>query len=94
MLGAGSAAGPNLAAIVSRAACSFAGGWRRTQFATDPPPKKSKKEKKKNKKAAGGSEELPAAQSKKKKRKKGEGGGMSCNSIEVAVALWQREKGN
>ena len=92
MLGAGSAAGPNLAAIVSRAACSFAGGLASDPVCDRPAAKEveeGEEEEQESRRRFGG-----AAGGSVEEEEEEEGGGMSCNSIEVAVALWQREKGN
>ena len=92
MLGAGPAAGPSPAAIVSRAACSFAGGLASDPVCDRPAAKEVEEGEEQEQESrrrfgggAGGSVE---------EEEEEEGGGMSCNSIEVAVALWQREKGN
>ena len=92
MLGAGPAAGPSPAAIVSRAACSFAGGLASDPVCDRPAAKEveeGEEEEQESRRRFGG-----AAGGSVEEEEEEEGGGMSCNSIEVAVALWQREKGN
>ena len=94
MLGAGPAAGPSPAAIVSRAACSFAGGLASDPVCDRPAAKEveegeeQEQEQESRRRFGGG------AGGSVEEEEEEEGGGMSCNSIEVAVALWQREKGN